>query len=125
MTEAPTKWWQSFFRDVVVDMWLRAVPEEYTRTEIDFIRTMLQVSPPARLLDGPCGGGRHAIPLAAAGYRVTGVDVSPDFLAAARARSEQEKLSIRWIESGMRDLSLQKEFDGALCFVKTFGSDDD
>src|SRR4029077_8727693 len=38
---------------------------------------------------------------------------------------EEEKLSVRWIESGMRDLSLLKEFDGALCFGNSLGYDDD
>jgi len=38
MTDVPKDWWQSFFRDVTVDMWLQAVPEEQTRREVDFIR---------------------------------------------------------------------------------------
>ena len=38
------------------------------------------------LLDVPCGYGRHSIPLARAGYRVTGVDSSPTLLAEARRR---------------------------------------
>ena len=42
------------------------------------------------LLDVPCGYGRHAIPLARAGYRVTGVDRSPTLLAEARRRAGDE-----------------------------------
>ena len=39
------------------------------------------------LLDVPCGFGRHAVPLAAAGYRVTGVDRSAALLEEARRRA--------------------------------------
>ena len=39
------------------------------------------------VLDVPCGFGRHALPLAAAGYRVTGVDRSPTLLDEARRRA--------------------------------------
>ena len=125
MSEDPTKWWQSFFSDVVVDMWMQAVPESHTRAEVDFIRTMLRVAPAAAILDGPCGGGRHAIPLAAAGYRMTGVDVSPDFLCVARKLAEQQNLAVRWVESSMAKIPFIEEFDGAMCFGNSFGYDDD
>jgi SAM-dependent methyltransferase len=39
----------------------------------------------ARVLDVPCGFGRHSILLARRGYRVTGVDFGPELLAQARA----------------------------------------
>jgi SAM-dependent methyltransferase len=125
LSEDPTKWWQTFFRDIVVDMWLQAVPETHTRAEVDFITTMLRIAPPAAILDGPCGGGRHAIPLASAGYRMTGVDVSPDFLAAAKRIADPQQLSVRWIESSMAKIPFVNEFDGALCFGNSFGYDDD
>ena len=40
--------------------------------------------PGARILDAGCGHGRHAVPLARAGYRVVGLDSSGTLLAAAR-----------------------------------------
>src|SRR3954469_1107893 len=39
------------------------------------------------LLDAPCGFGRHSVPLARAGYRVTGVDRSAALLDEARRRA--------------------------------------
>lgn len=44
------------------------------------------IGPGARVLDVACGGGLMAIPLAARGYRVAGVDLSEPSLAAARRR---------------------------------------
>jgi SAM-dependent methyltransferase len=39
------------------------------------------------LADFGCGTGNHAIPLARRGYRVAGLDLSPDMLEQARAKS--------------------------------------
>src|SRR5262245_4778413 len=41
-----------------------------------------------RVLDLPCGTGRMFAPLAGAGFRVAGADVSREMLGASRARSE-------------------------------------
>jgi SAM-dependent methyltransferase len=40
--------------------------------------------PGARILDAGCGNGRHAVPLAHAGYRLVALDSSRPLLAAAR-----------------------------------------
>jgi SAM-dependent methyltransferase len=125
MINVPVHWWRSFFSDVIVDMWLQAVPAEGTLREAAFIQTMLKVAPPGRLLDCPCGGGRHSLPLAAAGYQMTGVDISRDFLTAARTRAAEQKLAVTWVERGMRDIPWHEEFDGAFCFGNSFGYDDD
>jgi len=57
---APNEWWRTFFSGPMADGWLQAVPEEHTRQEADFAQEVLGVAPPARLLDVPCGGGRHS-----------------------------------------------------------------
>lgn len=48
-----------------------------------------------RLLDVSCGIGRHSINLGKLGYRVTGYDPSPYFLARARQLALQEGVSKR------------------------------
>lgn len=121
----PGDWWRTFFTGVSVDLWLQAVPEEVTRREIDFIVSVLGVSPPAKLLDVPCGGGRHTIPLAEKGFPVTAVDLSADFLRAARARSDGRNLPVEWHEQDMRNLPWTAHFDGALCAGNSFGYLDD
>jgi SAM-dependent methyltransferase len=121
----PSDWWRTFFSGAVVDFWLRAMPEEETRRECDFIEQMLQVSAPARLLDVPCGGGRHSLTLAARGYHLTGVDLSAEFLTAARSGSAERSLEVRWEHRDMRDLPWKEAFDGAFCFGNSFGYDED
>ena len=70
-----------FFRGVALEMWRRAVSPEQTRAEVDFLEKVLQAGPQSKLLDVPCGNGRHAVELAKRGYSLTGVDSSEEFLA--------------------------------------------
>jgi SAM-dependent methyltransferase len=122
---AEPDWWRTFFSGLAVEMWLQAVPEELTRSEADFIHAKLQVRPPAKLLDVPCGGGRHSLALAALGYHVTGVDISPSFLDAARSRATERDLKVQWEQREMVDLPWPGSLDGAFCFGNSFGYGDD
>src|SRR5262245_36581506 len=121
--EAQTDWWRTFFCGVFADLWLSATTDEQSRTEADFIAGALQVAPPARLLDVPCGGGRHCHALAARGYHMTGVDISPRFLDAARSKSAAANATIAWEQREMRALPWTAEFDGAFSFGNSFGYD--
>ena len=49
----------------------------------------------ARLLDIGCGAGRNAIPLARAGWRVAGTDLSLAMLTAASSRVTEDSLAAR------------------------------
>jgi SAM-dependent methyltransferase len=109
----------------MVESWLQMVGEEQTKAEVEFIKKELGVSLPAKILDVPCGGGRHSLALAAAGYQMTGVDISADFLKAARSAPAERKLSVTWEQRDMRDLPWQNTFDGAFCFGNSFGYYDD
>jgi SAM-dependent methyltransferase len=122
---AATDWWRTFFHGVMADTWLHAMPEEVTRQEVDFVEQVLQVRPPARLLDVPCGGGRHSHALAARGYHVTGVDISPRFLDAARSRTVAGPGQATWEQRDMRDLPWPGTFDGAFSMGNSFGYYDD
>ncbi|MGW1740142.1 class I SAM-dependent methyltransferase [Nocardia sp. NPDC001965] len=57
-----------------------------TESEVEAIATLLRLPRGARILDIPCGFGRHAGPLSRRGYRVVGVDSSPEQLDDARRR---------------------------------------
>jgi SAM-dependent methyltransferase len=118
-------WWRTFFSGVPVEMWLRVPTEEQTRGEVDFIEKVLRLRPGSKVLDVPCGGGRHSLELAARGHRVTGVDLSEDFLKVARAGSAQRSLSVAWERREMTDLPWREEYDGAFCFGNSFGYLDD
>ena len=118
-------WWRTFFSDWVVDGWLAAATEEQTAQEAAFIQEQVGISPPARLLDVPCGGGRHSRALARLGYDMTGVDLSADFLDAARSQPSAGPGSVAWEQREMRDLPWPERFDGAFSFGNSFGYLDD
>ena len=112
----PSHWQKDFFRGVALETWRRAIPPEQTRAEVDFLEKTLNARPGASLLDVPCGNGRHAVELARRGYRMTGVDLSEEFIAEARASAEG-----RWVVGDMCELPGNAEFDGAYCFGNSFG----
>ena len=123
--DAAADWWQTFFSGLMVESWLTATSADQTQNEANFIRDALNVPAPAKLLDVPCGGGRHSIALAGLGYEMTGVDISAEFLAAARAQSAGHPGKIDWEQREMRDLPWPEAFDGAYCFGNAFGYLDD
>lgn len=66
------------------DMSENADEQFYAREYLAHVLPALAAAGAKRVLDLGCGQGRIAIPLARAGYRVTGVDWSPDVLEAGR-----------------------------------------
>src|SRR5262249_21551243 len=57
----------------------------------------------------------------APGYDMTGVDLSADFLDAARAQPAVGPGSVAWEQHEMRDLPWPERFDGAFCLGNSFG----
>jgi SAM-dependent methyltransferase len=62
------------------------------------------------LLDLACGTGRMALRMAALGYQVTGVDITPEMIARARQKVAQQAISIDWVVADARTFHLQKQF---------------
>jgi SAM-dependent methyltransferase len=70
------------------------------------------------LLDVPCGFGRHSIPLAEVGYRVTGVDRSQTLIDEAGRRGSMPK----FIQADYRELPFPEDtFDAALNLFSSLG----
>lgn len=78
--------WDSVFDETYLRTYLPSVDEERTRAEALGAASLAAVEPGAEILDCPTGFGRHAIVLARAGYRVTGLDRSATLLAEAESR---------------------------------------
>jgi SAM-dependent methyltransferase len=95
------------------------------RDEAAFVAARLEergVARGGRLLELACGTGRHALELAAAGYRVTATDISPDMLAVARRRPHPGGAELQFVEADMRSAALgEAAFDGAVCFFDSIG----
>jgi SAM-dependent methyltransferase len=67
------------------------------------------------ILELGCGTGRIAIPLAQAGFAVTGVDRAPSMLAEARRKAAEAGVVLAWHPADMREFELEGRF--ALAFI--------
>ena len=77
--------------------------------------------PRAVILDAGCGNGRHALPLARAGYRVVALDSSGVLLAAAR-RSARSAPWPRFVRGSYTTLPFSRgAFDAVLCLGTALG----
>jgi SAM-dependent methyltransferase len=59
-----------------------------------------------------CGSGRIAVPLALAGHRVTGLDVSPAMLERARLRAKREGAEVTLIEGNVLSAPIKADSYG-------------
>lgn len=66
---------------------------------------------PKTILDGGCGTGGHAIPLAKRGYEVTGVDLSEEMINIAKEKAKENGVNIDFRVMDLRELRLNKKFD--------------
>ena len=108
-------WYTSFFTDLANTFWRGAVPPAVTSAEIDFI-TGFSAGP--RVLDAPCGSGRHSIELARRGYTITGIDISAEAISHARALAPE----LDWRQGDLAALgSFGVTADLALCLGNSFG----
>src|ERR1051325_4303030 len=89
-------WYKNFFSGIVVDMWRRAMPAEQTCLEADFLERGLQLQSGQRVLDVPCGSGRHSLELARRGYQMTGVDVSAEMIEVGRKLAAEAGVQVEW-----------------------------
>ena len=80
---AGTQWWRTYFDDVFFRLHDPLFTESASRWEVSAIREMLALSFGARILDVPCGWGRHTALFAEAGLDAFGADISTDLLARA------------------------------------------
>ena len=82
---------------------------------------VLELPVGARVLDAPCGQGRHAHLLAEAGFRVEGIDYSRQLIALAKKRGVGPAL--RYARADMRRLPAKwsSRFDGIVNLFTSFG----
>ena len=112
-----TQWYENFFYGIANELWDKCVSPETTKAEAEFIVAELGCPPGVRVLDIPCGSGRHCRELASRGYRMTGFDISREYIEKAKGLSRD----VEWICDDMRNLNAVAEFAGAYCFGNAFG----
>lgn len=114
-------WWADYFDAQYLLEYEPLFSPERDRQEVARILDVLGLPSGARILDVPCGQGRHAHLLAEAGFDVDGLDYSTDLLAKAKARGTGPKL--RYTRGDMRRLPTRwtERFDAVLNLFTSFG----
>lgn len=110
-----------FFGPEYLKEYASSLPEERTRKEVAFLRKNLKLRRGVKILDCPCGHGRHSVALAQYGYEVTGQDLNVFFLAEARKAARRAGVKVRWVQGDMRQIPFESEFDVALNLFTAFG----
>jgi cyclopropane fatty-acyl-phospholipid synthase-like methyltransferase len=122
----PSNWFETFFQGVTLDLWRKAIPPEQTAVEARFLIDHLNCPAGAHVLDVPCGNGRLSFELAKRGLRVTGVDISAEFIeeacaiAARTSNSDSITGHTQFILGDMRQLKGASRYDAAYCFGNSF-----
>lgn len=114
-------WWATYFDAHYLQEYEPLFTPERDRREVARLVDVLALPAGARVLDCPCGQGRHAHLLAEAGYDVDGLDYSPELLAAAQARGTGRTL--RYTRGDMRRLPARwtGRFDAVANLFTSFG----
>jgi ubiquinone/menaquinone biosynthesis C-methylase UbiE len=109
-------WFESFFD---TDEWVQiALTRDPERTEREVAFVASQLEPGARVLDLACGTGRIAVPLAARGFDVHGLDISERVLEVAR----RDAPGLDFRQGDMRELPWEDgSFDAVLNLWTAFG----
>jgi SAM-dependent methyltransferase len=115
------EWWRKVFDTTLYFELYEAGDTELAKTQVEQLTTLLNLHPPVRILDVPCGYGRHAIALAARGFDVTGVDGSEVQLARAGEKAIAAGVAVDFRLQDARALDFEDEFDVAINMFLSFG----
>jgi ubiquinone/menaquinone biosynthesis C-methylase UbiE len=117
----PKEWWESYFDAQYLLEYEPIFSPARDRADVARLIDVLGLSSGERLLDVPCGQGRHAHLLAEAGFDVTGLDYSKHLLDVAKERGTGPTL--RYVQGDMRALPARwtGRFAAVLNLFTSFG----
>ena len=116
--------WANRFFDEGFEPTFRALGKyESTRDDLDNLLHLLRLNPGARILDVPCGFGRHAGLLAEAGFSVVGIDLSEHQIALARAKWPEVTFDVRDMRNPPRSEERRQQRRAGGRLVRLGGAD--
>lgn len=121
MSSRESEWWRHHFDAEYLREYEPLFTLERDRREVARVIDVLGASVGARVLDAPCGQGRHAHLLAEAGFRVDGLDLSAHLLAKARARGTGPTLRYRRGDMRWLPVEWSNRFDAVVNLFTSFG----
>ncbi|HSJ63836.1 MAG TPA: methyltransferase domain-containing protein [Gemmatimonadaceae bacterium] len=121
MARRKPEWWETHFDAQYLLEYEPIFDPERDRREVARLLDILGLPVGSRVLDVPCGQGRHAHLLAEAGLDVTGLDYSKHLLRAAKRRGTGKTL--RYVRGDMRTMPDEwtGRFDAVVNLFTSFG----
>lgn len=114
-----TKTPREFYTEMGVGWLSERKTSVMTENELAYLTGLLKKG--WKILDLACGYGRFSIPLAAMGYRVDGIDITPVFIEKAREEAEKKHLHIEFRVGDMQSLPYEdNSFDSVICMWNAF-----
>ena len=92
---------------------------ESSKDEIEKIIGLADLEQGSKILDMPCGVGRHSVELQKKGFEVVGVDKTSEYIEDAR--DEDDSGEIEFIRRDMKDFRRENSFDVILNWWNSFG----
>jgi SAM-dependent methyltransferase len=115
------EWWRDVFdRPTFLQLYERADVER-AATQVAQVCRLLDLRPPARVLDVCSGYGRHSVELARRGFDVVGVDISEMQVRRAAARAAAAGAEAAFVVGDARALPVAGPFDAAINMFLSFG----
>ncbi len=115
------EWWQSYFDAQYLLEYEPLFTPERDRAEVARIIDILGLPANSRILDVPCGQGRHSHLFAEAGFNVDGLDYSEHLLKLARKRGTGPTLRYRRGDMRRMPSRWTGRFDAVLNLFTSFG----
>jgi len=98
--------------------------DQNRKREVDFLEHCFKrfaKRPVRRVVDIACGTGPHLLRLAARGYRMTGLDLSPENIEFLRERTRAAGFDADLVVGDMTDFQLGARVDAAICMQDSQG----
>ena len=98
--------------------------DQNRKREVDFLEHCFKrfaKRPVRRVVDIACGTGPHLLRLAARGYRMTGLDLSPENIEFLRERTRAAGFDADLVVGDMTDFQLGARADAAICMQDSQG----
>jgi cyclopropane fatty-acyl-phospholipid synthase-like methyltransferase len=95
--------------------------EERTREEISGVIKLCELKKNSKVLDCPCGWGRHSIELSKNGIIMTGADLNSYELKVAKQEAKRQKVKVRFVKKDMRRIDYKNQFDAVMNMWYSFG----
>lgn len=95
--------------------------KERTVEEVEGVVNLCSLNKGDKILDCPCGWGRHSIKLSKLGFDVTGIDINSFELNIAKEEAKKMGVKAKFVKKDMRNIKNQEEFDAVINLWYSFG----